>query len=435
MYANMIQHESHFDGEIATSTVGSLCVGHYCIMGSNFLCNWGELGSSLQISTGISIIALLHYASFLKFGGFQDVCLGVLLDTRARVVCLQHVAGVVYECAQGGSIGSTIGIDNSGALVRSTASPASIGTASHSRVRRFLAGHVDGSQPLTTQLIISPDTINYHYLTLKIKSLACTIGIYRVTKKSPELLRRDEYGLGNFQVVKKYPALLPLVGYGYRPSPDAIGWGALISLSLFDDVLACKISCDSVDGDARMTTNDSIIIGATTLLLDIVGPVENVNNGDLELTVHDWDQANDDAICSYIHAIFWECLPLYYGEPTPTAARDVTADIAAATLRNMPTSLYKGFSICTFYGNSDITNLNDRCHEILRHQWSLIIGLTYFRIMIMFSKISTCSVDGEFDITHVRVMYSRRLVPLFAQHPLLVTDLLRRDPVWGDGGI
>ena len=54
--------------------------------------------------------------------------------------------------------------------------------------------------------------------------------------------------------------------------------------------------------------------------------------------------------------------------------------------------------------------------------------------MIMFSKISTCSLDGEFDITHVRVMYSRRLVPLFAQHPLLVTDLLRRDPVWGDGG-
>jgi hypothetical protein len=53
--------------------------------------------------------------------------------------------------------------------------------------------------------------------------------------------------------------------------------------------------------------------------------------------------------------------------------------------------------------------------------------------MIMFSKISTCSVDGEFDITHVRVIFSKRLVTLFAQHPLLVTDLLRRDSVWGDG--
>jgi hypothetical protein len=110
------------------------------------------------------------------------------------------------------------------------------------------------------------------------------------------------------------------------------------SLSLFDDVLACKISCDSVDDDARMTANDSIIIGITTLLLDIVGPVERVTKGGLDLTVHDLDQSNDDAICSYMHAIFGECLPLYYGEPTPTAARDVTADTAAATLCTTPTS-------------------------------------------------------------------------------------------------
>jgi hypothetical protein len=212
MYANMIHYESPFNGEIATSTVGSLCVDHYCIMGGNFLCNWGELGSSintqsLQISTGLRLLVTL-------FGEFQDVYLGVLLETH--VVCLQHVAGVVYECAQSGSIGSTIGIDNSCALVCSTASPASIGATSHSRLRNFLAGHDDGLQPLTTQLIISHDTINCHCLTLKIKSLACTIGIYRVTKKSPELLPRDEYGLGNFQeVVKEYSELLPLDGYGY----------------------------------------------------------------------------------------------------------------------------------------------------------------------------------------------------------------------------
>jgi len=118
---------------------------------------------------------------------FQDVHFGVVLP---------HVAGVVCECVQRCIIGTAFGTDDSRALVRLTASPASIRAASYPRI----------------------------------KSTACSIGIYQVSKTYPELVLRDVYRGGNSEAVKEYFKSLP-----HDPSDKAIRCGAVKSLSSLDD--------------------------------------------------------------------------------------------------------------------------------------------------------------------------------------------------------
>jgi hypothetical protein len=56
-----------------------------------------------------------------------------------------------------------------------------------------------------TQLNTSHATLCRQYLTLKIKSFACTPP--DVTKKHPELFLRDGYSVGTYQVVKTWEAI------------------------------------------------------------------------------------------------------------------------------------------------------------------------------------------------------------------------------------
>jgi hypothetical protein len=264
-------HVSPFNGEIVTSTVGSLCEGYFCIMTDDILYNhWGDTGSSINISTGISV-ATLRRASSLRFDEEIQVPVyfGESLQVEAPALSPSHIAEVVYMYVQGDYIGSTFGIGvNSFAhgfafvswnvlcyhlmsgtvdLSRITihypllqwkdvdvhAPSASLCAAGYSRGGNFsdspfpmCAGNDYGFHFLTpTQLVSSHDTLYRHYLILKIKS---TFGF---TKKHPELLLRDGYSVGTYQVVKKYSEFMLRDAYG--PSSDVIGWGAVESLSLF----------------------------------------------------------------------------------------------------------------------------------------------------------------------------------------------------------
>jgi hypothetical protein len=259
---------------------------------------------------------------------FQDVHFGVVLP---------HVAGVVCECVQRCIIGTAFGTDDSRALVRLTASPASIRAASYPRI----------------------------------KSTACSIGIYQVSKTYPELVLRDVYRGGNSEAVKEYFKSLP-----HDPSDKAIRCGAVKSLSSLDDDfdghnvdqfivdITPSTTTEFVDDDVTMamTANVPFIIAAPTSLFESVGPVEGVGKGGFDTTENDLLHSTDDALCqplpadpvyilvqlnsntpgSHIHAIFGECLPSYYGE-----------------LYTIKTS--------------------NRYLEIRCHQWLLIIGVDTFR--------------------------------------------------------
>ena len=111
VFGNMI-HVSPFNGEIVTSTVGSLCKGYSCMMTDDILFNhWGDFGSSINISTGISVAAI-HCASSLRVDEEikVHVYFGESLQVEAPALSPSHVAEVVYMYVQGDYIGSTFGI-------------------------------------------------------------------------------------------------------------------------------------------------------------------------------------------------------------------------------------------------------------------------------------------------------------------------------------